>query len=129
MATSLSNSTTFDTNPYEGHPNLSELEAEVLWQYALLAQNVKEVRAFHHFPSVVATSEVSADLAFRCQLTAETRRLSEAPDETLLKRLRTLEMKMGLVLTLVSAISCGLITMAFMSSTCPSASSKRLFGR
>lgn len=37
----------------------------------------------------------------------ETRRLSEAPDETLLKRLRTLEMKMGLVLTLVSVILFG----------------------
>lgn len=46
MATSLSSSTIFDTNPYEGHPNLSELEAEVLWQYAQLAQNVKEVRVF-----------------------------------------------------------------------------------
>ncbi|KIP12359.1 hypothetical protein PHLGIDRAFT_21144 [Phlebiopsis gigantea 11061_1 CR5-6] len=78
MATSLSSSNVFETNPYEGHPSLSELEAEVLWQYAKLAQNVKE-------------------------LTAETRRLSEAPDETLLKRLRTLEMKMGLVLTLMKA--------------------------
>jgi len=76
--TALSSSTVFDTNPYEGHPNLSELEAEVLWQYAQLAQNVKE-------------------------LTAETRRLSEAPDETLLKRLRALELKMGLVLTLFKA--------------------------
>lgn len=36
-------------------------------------------------------------------MTAETRRLSEAPDETLLTRLRALEMKMGLVLTLVRA--------------------------
>ena len=32
-----------ESNPYEGHPNLSELEAEVLWQYAKLAQNIKEV--------------------------------------------------------------------------------------
>ncbi|GJE87080.1 DASH complex subunit Dad3 [Phanerochaete sordida] len=71
-------SSTPDTNPYAGHPGLSELEAEVLGQYARLAQNVKE-------------------------LVAETRRLGEAPDETLLKRLRTLEMKMGLVLTLFKA--------------------------
>ncbi|KAI0811219.1 DASH complex subunit Dad3-domain-containing protein [Irpex lacteus] len=78
MATSLSNSTIHETNPYEGHPNLSELEAEVLWEYARLAQNVKE-------------------------LIAETRRLSEAPDATLLNRLRALEMKMGLVLTLFKA--------------------------
>ena len=41
----LSNSTIFESNPYEGHPNLSELEAEVLWQYAKLSQNIKEVRA------------------------------------------------------------------------------------
>ncbi|CAL1712965.1 unnamed protein product [Somion occarium] len=74
----LSNSAVFEMNPYEGHPNLSELEAEVLWQYAKLAQNIKE-------------------------LVAETHRLSEAPDENLLKQLRALEMKMGLVLTLFKA--------------------------
>ena len=45
MASSLSNSTVFVANPYEGHPGLTELEAEVLWQYAKLAQNVKEVGA------------------------------------------------------------------------------------
>ena len=43
MSSSLSSSNVFETNPYEGHPGLSELEAEVLWQYAKLAQNVKEV--------------------------------------------------------------------------------------
>lgn len=32
-----------DVNPYESHPDLSELESEVLWQYAKLAQNIKEV--------------------------------------------------------------------------------------
>ncbi|OBZ65740.1 DASH complex subunit DAD2 [Grifola frondosa] len=78
MSTSLSSSTIFERNPYEGHPNLSDTEAEVLWQYAKLSQNIKE-------------------------LIAETRRLSEAPDETLLKRLRALEVKMGLVLTLFKA--------------------------
>ena len=53
MASSLSSSTVFEANPYEGHPALSELEAEVLWQYAKLAQNVKEVSA-----SRIATSRV-----------------------------------------------------------------------
>ena len=43
MASSLSSSTVFEANPYEGHPNLTELEAEVLWQYAQLSQNIKEV--------------------------------------------------------------------------------------
>lgn len=45
MSATLSNSV-LETNPYEGHPNLSELEAEVLWQYAKLSQNIKEVRPF-----------------------------------------------------------------------------------
>jgi DASH complex subunit DAD3 len=35
------------------------------------------------------------------KMTAQTRKLSEAPDENLLARLRVLERKMGLVLTLV----------------------------
>jgi DASH complex subunit DAD3 len=34
-------------------------------------------------------------------MTMQTRKLSEAPDENLLARLRVLERKMGLVLTLV----------------------------
>ncbi|KAI0807762.1 DASH complex subunit Dad3-domain-containing protein [Fomes fomentarius] len=74
----LSTSAIFESNPYEGHPNLSELEAEVLWQYAKLSQNIRE-------------------------LIAETRRVSEAPDEKMLKQLRALEVKMGLVLTLFKA--------------------------
>ncbi|KAI0672879.1 DASH complex subunit Dad3-domain-containing protein [Trametes maxima] len=78
MSTALSSSSILEINPYEGHPNLSELEAEVLWQYAKLSQNIKE-------------------------LITETRRVSEAPDESLLKQLRALEVKMGLVLTLFKA--------------------------
>lgn len=78
MASTAPGSEIFESNPYEGHPNLSETEAEVLWQYAKLSQNIKE-------------------------LIAETRRLSDAPDETLLRRLRALEIKMGLVLTLYKA--------------------------
>ncbi|KAF7792912.1 hypothetical protein EIP86_004014 [Pleurotus ostreatoroseus] len=68
----------YENNPYEGLPALTELEAEVLWEYAKLSQSVKD-------------------------LIAETRRLNEAPNETLLRSLRTLEMKMGLVLTLFKA--------------------------
>lgn len=78
MTTALSSSDIFTNNPYAHHPNLSETEAEILWQYAKLSQNIKE-------------------------LITETRRLSEAPDESLLKRLRVLEVKMGVVLTLFKA--------------------------
>ena len=48
MTTPLSSSTVFEANPYEGHPNLTDLEAEVLWQYAQLSQNIKEVRSLPH---------------------------------------------------------------------------------
>jgi hypothetical protein len=34
----------FEHNPYRDHPALSELESELLWEYAKLAQHVKEVR-------------------------------------------------------------------------------------
>ena len=44
MAATASNSDIFQVNSYEGHPSLTQLEAEVLWEYAKLAQNVKEVR-------------------------------------------------------------------------------------
>lgn len=50
----LSTSNVAEENPYEGHPSLTELEAEVLWQYAKLAQNVKEVR--YSLPFVRNTS-------------------------------------------------------------------------
>ncbi|EPT04124.1 hypothetical protein FOMPIDRAFT_1114960 [Fomitopsis schrenkii] len=78
MNQSTSGPEIFATNPYADHPSLSETEAEVLWQYAKLSQNIKE-------------------------LIVETRRLSEAPDESMLRRLRALEVKMGLVLTLFKA--------------------------
>lgn len=45
MNQSTSGPEVFTTNPYAEHPNLSETEAEVLWQYAKLSQNIKEVRA------------------------------------------------------------------------------------
>ncbi|KIJ44200.1 hypothetical protein M422DRAFT_168629 [Sphaerobolus stellatus SS14] len=67
-----------DINPYEDHPELSKLEADVLWEYAKLAKNVKT-------------------------LLNRTRELSEAPDQALLEQLRVLERKLGLVLTLFKA--------------------------
>ncbi len=33
----------FTINPYEDHPSLSPLEAEVLWEYAKLNQHIKDV--------------------------------------------------------------------------------------
>lgn len=33
----------FLNNPYTGHPSLTPLEADVLWEYAKLAANVKQV--------------------------------------------------------------------------------------
>ncbi|KAA1469362.1 DASH complex, subunit Dad3, partial [Dentipellis sp. KUC8613] len=74
----------FETNPYEDHPSVSQLEADVLWEYAKLSQHLKD-------------------------LVAQTRRLSETPDESMLKRLRVLERKMGLVLTLFKASVWGVV--------------------
>ncbi|TFY69664.1 hypothetical protein EVG20_g3045 [Dentipellis fragilis] len=74
----------FETNPYEDHPSLSQLEADVLWEYAKLNQHIKD-------------------------LVMQTRRLSETPDESMLKRLRVLERKMGLVLTLFKASVWGVV--------------------
>ena len=34
----------FAINPYEDHPSLSAHEAEVLWEYAKLNQQIKDVR-------------------------------------------------------------------------------------
>jgi DASH complex subunit DAD3 len=33
----------FNSNPYESHPSLTTTEAEVLWEYAKLAQHIKLV--------------------------------------------------------------------------------------
>jgi DASH complex subunit DAD3 len=43
MSSPVPGSDIFHKNPYESHPSLSELESEVLWEYAKLAQYVKEV--------------------------------------------------------------------------------------
>ncbi|KAF9004914.1 hypothetical protein BDZ89DRAFT_1070516 [Hymenopellis radicata] len=74
----------FIENPYAGHPELTTLEADVLWEYAKLAQNVKE-------------------------LAAKSKTLAKEPDEILLTRLRELEKKMGLVMTLFKASIWGVI--------------------
>ena len=43
-------------NPYAGHPGLSSLQADVLWEYAKTAALVKQVRR----PSVVIVAALSA---------------------------------------------------------------------
>ncbi|KDQ61135.1 hypothetical protein JAAARDRAFT_191245 [Jaapia argillacea MUCL 33604] len=84
MATLDAEPDLFELNPYEGHPNLSQLEADVLWEYAKLNQQIK-------------------DLVIR------TRQLSDAPDKDLLDTLRSLERKMGLVMTLFKVSAWGVI--------------------
>ena len=47
----------FEVNPYENHPELSQTEAEVLWEYAKLNQRLKIVsvpflRPFHLYRSL-----------------------------------------------------------------------------
>jgi len=74
----------FAENPYVNHPQLSPIEAEVLWEYAKLAQHLK-------------------------QLQQKTRNLTEQPDTMLLARLRVVESKMGLILTLFKASVWGVI--------------------
>lgn len=39
----------FEVNPYEGHPSLTQLESEVLWEYAKLSQHVKIVSFLPNF--------------------------------------------------------------------------------
>ncbi|KDQ13078.1 hypothetical protein BOTBODRAFT_33950 [Botryobasidium botryosum FD-172 SS1] len=78
-----SNQNPFDTggdsdNPYAAHPQLTPLEADVLWEYAKLSKVLKT-------------------------LCGMTRTLSETPSEALLNQLRGLERQMGLVLTLFKA--------------------------
>lgn len=43
----MSARTTFDeANVYAGHPQLTPLEADVLWEYAKLARTLKTVRVY-----------------------------------------------------------------------------------
>jgi hypothetical protein len=39
-----SSSEILSVNPYENHPSLTQIEAEVLWEYAKLNQHIKDVR-------------------------------------------------------------------------------------
>jgi DASH complex subunit DAD3 len=34
----------FSVNAYEDHPGLTQIEADVLWEYAKLNQHIKDVR-------------------------------------------------------------------------------------
>ncbi|TFK54672.1 hypothetical protein OE88DRAFT_1673790 [Heliocybe sulcata] len=74
----------YELNPYDGHPGLTQLEADVLWEYAKLNQNIRD-------------------------LIVRTRQLSEGPDQDLLERLRVLERKMGMVMTLFKVSAWGVI--------------------
>ncbi|KAJ7461555.1 DASH complex subunit Dad3-domain-containing protein [Mycena latifolia] len=74
----------FAENPYANQASLSPIEKEVLWEYAKLAENLK-------------------------QLKQKTRNLTEQPDTLLLARLRAVENKMGLILTLFKASVWGVI--------------------
>ena len=85
----------FEVNPYENHPELSQTEAEVLWEYAKLNQRLKIVSA-PSFRSFYCT-----EIDPFHEMITETKRLSQLPEEHLLKDLRNLETKMGFVLTLV----------------------------
>ncbi|KAJ7743169.1 DASH complex subunit Dad3-domain-containing protein [Mycena metata] len=74
----------FVENPYANNPALSSIEAEVLWEYAKLSQNLKLLKH-------------------------KARNLTEQPDALLLARLRVVENKMGLILTLFKASVWGVI--------------------
>ncbi|KAI9437815.1 DASH complex subunit Dad3-domain-containing protein [Lactarius psammicola] len=75
----------FTINPYEDHPSLSPHEAEVLWEYAKLNQHIKD-------------------------LVIQTRSLNKTHEGTTLERLRVLERKMVLVLTLFKASVWGVMS-------------------
>lgn len=80
------------SNPYDAHPALSHLEAQVLWEYAKLAQNIAIVFILCPFSYCITAY---------LQVNQKTRLLSEQPDKLMLAKLRILEKKMGIVLTLV----------------------------
>ncbi|KAF5380855.1 hypothetical protein D9615_004100 [Tricholomella constricta] len=97
----------FHVNPYESHPSLTNTEAEVLWEYAKLAQHVKLVRDDNATLRRVFSG--SHPTLLHTKVTQKTRVISEEPDQMLLARLRILEKKMGLVLTLFKASVWGVI--------------------
>ncbi|KAJ9100120.1 hypothetical protein QFC20_005532 [Naganishia adeliensis] len=76
----------YTVNPYAGHPQLaSPLEGEVLWEYAKLARTIRRVDTL-------------------------AKQSSQTPNDALLAELRSLERKMGLVLTLFKASVWSVIT-------------------
>ncbi|GHJ85455.1 hypothetical protein NliqN6_1857 [Naganishia liquefaciens] len=82
----MSDDSIYTVNPYLDHPQLaSPLEGEVLWEYAKLARTIRRVDSF-----------------------AKT--TSTQPNDALLAELRSLERKMGLVLTLFKASVWAMIT-------------------
>ncbi|KAI9466353.1 DASH complex subunit Dad3-domain-containing protein [Lactarius psammicola] len=85
MSATSGGSQIFTVNPYEDHPSLSPLETEVLWEYAKLNQHIKD-------------------------LVVQTRTLNKTHEGTTLERLRVLERKMGLVLTLFKASVWGVMS-------------------
>ncbi|KAG9102515.1 hypothetical protein FRC06_001891 [Ceratobasidium sp. 370] len=68
-----------EDNVYAGHPQLTPLEADVLWEYAKLARTLKT-------------------------LVAKSREMSERSDDALLAKLRAAEIKMGLFKASVWAV-------------------------
>ncbi|ELU43566.1 DASH complex subunit dad3 domain-containing protein [Rhizoctonia solani AG-1 IA] len=78
--TTMLASATDETNIYAGHPQLTPLEADVLWEYAKLSRTLKA-------------------------LVTKSREMTEHSDDALLAKLRAAEMKMGLVHTLVSVFT------------------------
>lgn len=85
----------FLVNPYQSHASLTPVEAEILWEYAKLAQNLRMVC----FNFLARVEEI---ILIASKVTQKTRLLHEEPDKHMLAKLRILEKKMGLVLTLVS---------------------------
>ncbi|CAK5265969.1 unnamed protein product [Mycena citricolor] len=84
MSNASSSPDIFADNPYANNPSLTPAESEVLWEYAKLAQHLR-------------------------MLKVKTRSLTEQPDALLLERLRQVEKKMGLILTLFKASVWGVI--------------------
>ena len=69
MASEIAAQDIFTVNPYEGHPSLSQLEAEVLWEYAKLAQHIRSVRYFS------ALSSSNSPNGIECPAIPEDKRL------------------------------------------------------
>lgn len=86
----------FKVNPYENHPELTQTEAEVLWEYAKLNQLLKIVSVW-----TLSFTFFSLPKSIFHKMIAETKRLSQVPEEHLLRDMRNVETKMGFVLTLV----------------------------